>query len=157
MNLLLVRDLLSADSTEGILFPPFSCSPILTNLTCANAWCVESEIVPRKSMTTFTKWLSHSPQIWIYAIASRLLMVFKIRSFMQVIWSNALRDVACMKQILRWPFSMSQKPRHSVGSHCMPVQVESSIALFLDCADPKPAAIRFVDIFPESFHAAIIL
>jgi hypothetical protein len=157
MNLLLVRDLLSADSTEGILFPLFSCSPILTSPTCANALCVKSEVAPRKSMATFTKWLSHPPEIWIYAITRRLLMVFKIRSFVQVIRSNALRGVAFMKQVLRWPFSMSQKPRHSVRSHGAAIEVESSIALFLDCADPKPAGIRFVDVFPESFHAAIIL
>jgi hypothetical protein len=137
--------------------PPFSCSPILTGLTCANTACIKSEVVPRKTMTTFAEWFSHSPQIWIHAIARRLLMVFKIRSLVQMIWSNALRDVACMKQVLRWPFSMSQKPRHSVGSHCMAVQAKSSIALFLDCADPKPAGIRFVNVFPESFHAAIIL
>lgn len=86
------------------------------------------------------------------ALACRVLIVFSLATFTQMLKPNALRSVAGMKQIT-WPNSVAQKPDNMVGIENFSTSAASAnpaISGFVTSTNPKPTTISFMDFFPKS-------
>lgn len=106
----------------------------------------------QKAQLVFSTFLAISRS----ALSVAILIIFSIRAKKKVIWSNARRIVALVKNI--HPMrdrSFVNFPGKTMRSHGCPVHLYFPVSIFVCVSSPIPAPLAFGNVFPKSFLACV--